>query len=405
MHNVHVSLVAETLVTNSADAHDTELKTPALRARVSPLIQVTWIVLALLILGAGLAPWSGWHDQGLSPWAFVAAPLPRHLTSFDLAINVLAFIPLGALGVLALGAHRRHRAVVLLSTSAALLLSAMIESVQTYLPARIPSNIDVLTNTLGALLGALLIAPWRKTLVDRGRLVRWRRQWFVSAATAPLLMVALWPLAQVFPTAMLFAQGEMRDAFGSVAAQLDLPWPVIAPEIFGPAEFVLAEAVVVSASLFAAGLTATALMRKAAPRWLLLGALIAIALLTRTLAWGVQLGPEYATKWLTPGAAGGLLLGGLALTVAALGPARLLLPAAFLSVVVLIAVVNMVPPNPFFSAWIGAWRPGRLQHLATVAQGLSVAWPYLLMLALGLQWIRGPHKDAETIRIESAHAD
>lgn len=369
---------------------------PPPRPRVSPLIQVTWVVLALLILGAGLAPWSGWHDQGLSPWAFVTAPVPRHVTSFDLAINVLAFVPLGALGVLALRAHRRNRAVVLLSTGAALLLSATIESVQTYLPARIPSNIDVLTNTLGALLGAALIAPWRRTLVDRGRLVRWRRQWFVAAATAPLLMVALWPLAQVFPTAMLFAQGEMRDVFGGAATLLDLPWPVISPESFGPAEFVLAEAIVVSASLFSAGLTAAALMRESAPRWLLLGALIAVALLTRTLAWGVQLGPEYATKWLTPGAAGGLLLGSLALTVAALGPTRLLLSAAFLSVVVLIAVVNMVPPNPFFSAWIGAWRPGRLQHLATVAQGISVAWPYLLMLALAMQWLRGARAEQDS---------
>jgi VanZ family protein len=36
------------------------------------------------------------------------------------------------------------------------LLSACMEAVQTYLPTRVPSNLDLLTNSLGVALGALL---------------------------------------------------------------------------------------------------------------------------------------------------------------------------------------------------------------------------------------------------------
>ncbi len=301
---------------------------------------------------------------------------------FDLIINVLAFIPLGAAGVLALHPHWRGLKAVLLSVAWAVLLSATIEGLQTYLPGRISSNIDLLTNSLGAFLGATLVAPRSAVWIEHGRLARWRHQWFATDATLPLLVIALWPLAQVAPSAMLFEQGEVRALIGSLAAVLNLPWPPWSQEVFGPAGFVLAEAMVVSAGLFAAGLATASLMHASAPRWMPLGLLIGGALLARTLAWGVQFGPEHATAWLTPGAIGGLLLGALALTVAATGSPRVLRAVALLSLLSLIGAVNVVPDNPFFTEWIGAWRPGRLRHLAALSQWVSMAWPYALLLTL-----------------------
>ncbi len=360
--------------------------------RASPLARVTWGVLVVLILGAGLAPWSGWRDLGLSPLAFLTAPVPRHLTYFDLAINVLAFMPLGAAGVLALHPQMRGFKAVVRSGGVAVLLSATIEGLQTYLPGRISSNIDVLTNSLGAFLGAALVAPHSTAWVFHGPLARWRHQWFAVNATVPLLVVALWPLAQMAPTAMLFGQGEMREMLGSLAALFDLPWPPVPQEAFGPAEFVLAEAVVVSAGLFSAGLAATSLMHDSAPRWLLLGLLISGALLLRTVAWGVQFGAEHATLWLTPGAIGGLLLGTLALAVAAAGPPRVLGAVALLSLLVLVATTNAVPANPFFNEWIGTWRPGQLRHLAALTQWVSTAWPYVLFAALLVHLVRMRHR-------------
>lgn len=361
---------------NPADEHR-----PWVR-RASPLARVAWLIAAVLIAYGGLAPWSGWRDLGLSPFAYLTAPFPRYVTRFDLVVNVIAFAPLGALGVLALHPRLRGWAAVLVSSAIAVLLSGTIEGLQTYLPRRVPSNVDLLTNSLGAVLGAAAVAPWSAALIDRGRLAQLRAQWFARDATVPLLALALWPLAQVFPAAMLFGNGEMRGTFAAIAGALGAPWPPLPRAAFGPAEFVLAEAIVVSAGLFSAGLAAVSLMNAAAPRWLLLALLAGAALLARGLAWGVQFGPEHAMGWLTPGAIGGLLLGGLALAVAATGPPRLLGAIAVVSLIMLVAAVNAVPENPFFADWIGAWRPGRLMHASALAQWVAVGWPYLMLAVL-----------------------
>ena len=76
-------------------------------ARASPLARATLLVYALLLLYSGLAPWSRWRDLGVPPLAYLFAPVPRHLTTFDLIVNVLAYLPLGALVVFA--AHPRLR--------------------------------------------------------------------------------------------------------------------------------------------------------------------------------------------------------------------------------------------------------------------------------------------------------
>lgn len=352
------------------------------------MARLACFVYAALIIYAGLAPWSGWRDLGVPPFAFVDAPLPRHLVRFDLIVNVLAFVPLGVLGVLALHPRMRPQAAVLAVVVVAAALSGTIEALQTYLPARVPSNIDWAANAVGAAGGAIAVAPFAGAIIDRGRLAQLRARWFARDATLPLLALALWPAAQIYPSAMLFGNGEWRTLWSGAAALASLPWPPLEPEFFGPAEFVLAEAVVVAASLFAAGLAAVSLMQDAAPRaWLLLG-LIAAALLGRTLAWGVQFTAEAATAWITPGAVGGLLLGGLALAVAATGPPRVAARIAPFALLIALLVANATPENPYHADWLGAWRPGRLAHASAAAHWLSVAWPYLFFAILVVREVR-----------------
>ena len=83
---------------------------PTLRTRASPIARAAWAVYAMLLLYSGLTPWSGWRDLGIDPFAYLTAPLPRYVTSFDLAVNVAAYLPLGALtvaGALPAAAWRR----------------------------------------------------------------------------------------------------------------------------------------------------------------------------------------------------------------------------------------------------------------------------------------------------------
>ena len=131
--------------------------------------------LALIYIGlifyASLYPFSDWRYQGIVPWTFLGAALPKYWTGFDVAINVIGYAPLGFL--LALSALRmgRGRLAVVSATLLAGLLSFSMESLQSYLPARVPSNVDLALNLAGAWLGALLAWALEKV----GGIDRWSR--------------------------------------------------------------------------------------------------------------------------------------------------------------------------------------------------------------------------------------
>ena len=70
---------------------------------------LVWIY-AVLIVYASLYPFDNWRIQGIAPWAFLTAPLPRYWTGFDVLSNVLGYAPFGFLLALALHRTRRWRA-------------------------------------------------------------------------------------------------------------------------------------------------------------------------------------------------------------------------------------------------------------------------------------------------------
>jgi VanZ family protein len=350
--------------------------------RSSPLARGACAVYALLLLYSGLAPWRGWRDLGVAPLAYLTAPVPRHLTTFDLIVNILGYAPLGALVVLALHPRTRGAIAVLMAVAAGALLSGTIEALQTFLPSRVPSNIDLATNTLGALAGGVLAAPFASSLIDRGRLADLRLRWFERRPSVLLLLVSLWPLAQISPEPMLFGSGDLRETLGEAVSALGGTWPSLDPGGFGPAEFVLAEAFVVSAALLAVGLAFASAMRSVAPRAALLVALLLAALAAKTLAHGTLFGPERAIAWLTPGAYGGLAIGMLALLAASAGPVHWRPRFALVALAAALVAVNVVPVNPYYLVNMQEWRQGVFLNFNELASWLSTLWPYALGLAL-----------------------
>jgi glycopeptide antibiotics resistance protein len=92
----------------------------------------------------------------------------------DLVMNVAFFVPLGFVGFHA--QRRRGAAVaVLRSAAAGFLLTLGVETLQFFTPARNPATSDVLMNTGGAVLGALLAAAFHGPLETalRRRLAAW----------------------------------------------------------------------------------------------------------------------------------------------------------------------------------------------------------------------------------------
>jgi VanZ family protein len=377
----------------SASISGQTLSGKAWHSRHSPLARIACAVYALLLVYSGLAPWSGWRDLGLNPFAYLAAPIPAHVTHFDLAVNVVAYLPFGALLVFALHPAARGWSAVLIASIVGLLLAAIIEAAQSYLPTRISSNLDLLTNSAGAALGAFIAAPFPSRLIDRGRLADWRLRWFERRGSVLLLAVALWPAAQIYPEPMLFGNGHIPDELGALFATFagmlpldDVMFTVAEfADAFDVAEFVLAEAFVVAAAILAVGLAFTSTMRPHAPRVKLLLALISIALLSKALAHAVQFGPERALAWLTPGVYGGLALGGLSLLAASAGPRIWSARFAMLALVALVVAVNIVPENPYYIDALSAWRQGKLLNFNALAHWLSLLWPYALAYGLATE--------------------
>ena len=151
---------------------------------------LTWLCV-LFIVYASLYPLEDWRNQDIPPWSFITAPWPQYQTAFDMSSNFLGYMPLGFWLTLAILRSAKPRwAGVCTGLLGACLLSFLMESLQSYLPQRVPSQVDWLFNTLGGLGGALA-AAW---LERRGWLYRWvqfRRRWLVPHASGSLVLMAL----------------------------------------------------------------------------------------------------------------------------------------------------------------------------------------------------------------------
>lgn len=347
-------------------------------ARSSPLARWTCAAWVAMIVYASLTPWSDWLDRGVRPWAYLTAPWPRHLPTFDLLVNVVGYLPLGATLVLALYPRLRGAAAVIGATAIGALLSGWIEAIQTYLPARVASNVDLATNSLGTLLGAVLLSHFAPAIIDRGRLLQARRRWFRLDETAGLVLAGLWPIAQAYPTSSLFGIGRwnaLSDGMVQAAAWIGVDPEWLSAPLRDGSDFVLAEAAIATAGLLAAGLGLACALQRHAPRVALLVGWVGAALLVKTLAGGVAFGADDLFAWATRGALAGLTLGGFTLLAASTAPARILPRLAVISTLVLLLLVNLLPENPYHEAWVQQWRPGQLRNLAAAAHWLGTAWP------------------------------
>ena len=178
------------------------------------------LIYSALIVFASLFPFEGWRAQGIAPWVFLTASLPPHYwTGFDVGTNIVGYLPLGFMLALALMRSGWRRSAVPLALLAGAALSLLMEFLQIYLPKRVPSNLDWLLNSAGALLGALSAA----LLERRGTVERWSRfrmRWFARDARGALVLLALWPWALLFPAAEPFGLGQVLERLESMLAEL-----------------------------------------------------------------------------------------------------------------------------------------------------------------------------------------
>lgn len=335
--------------------------------------------------------------QGVALWQFVGQPWPRYWTAFDLVSNVLGYVPFGFFVALVVLRWRTQAWAVTTAVAAAAMLSFALESVQMLLPLRVPSNLDWGLNVLGAGLGALAaraLMAWGALV----RWVRWRERWFEPHSSGERVLWVLWPVALLFPSAVPFGLGQVRERLEAVVVRLlaDAPWqewlPVRHVELqpLWPAAALLC----VVLGLLLPCLLVFAVVRTRAQRAVMALVGIAIGVLANSLSAALSYGPVHAWAWMGPSV--WLALGvALAASVALLWlPARWCVPLGLGCLLVHLGVLNQASANVYFAQTLQHWEQGQFIRFYGLAQWLGWLWPYALLWHwLKRVWTR-PHSGA-----------
>ena len=352
--------------------------------------------LALIYVGlicyASLYPFSDWRYQGVVPWAYLSSPWPKYWTGFDITINLLGYLPLGFL--LALSALRtgRGRYALVLATLTAGVLSLTMESLQSYLPMRVASNVDLGLNVVGAWLGALL--AWG--MEELGVIERWsifRARWFVTDARGGLVLLALWPVGLLFPAAVPFGLGQVLERLEASLGDIlqDTPlldWlPVrdieLQPLVPG------AELVCVMLGMLIPCLLGFCIIRATPRRLLFLLLVFACGMGVTALSAALSYGPEHAWAWFSVPVKAGLVAA-MVLALLLLGvPRRVSAALVLLALGVHLDLLNQAPASPYFAQTLSTWEQGRFIRFHGLAQWVGWLWPYAtLVYVLFRVWVR-----------------
>lgn len=346
--------------------------------------RVGLLMYLLLIVYASWYPFSDWQDIGIRPLAFLAMPLPHYWTWFDVLTNVVGYAPFGMLAVFALYPLVRGVPAWLLASACGVLLSGLIEAAQTFLPSRIPSNLDLLANGAGAAVGATAGVLLARAFLEESRLLHLRRDWFSGAAGRGLIVVALWPLAQIYPQGYLFGLGQLTPILSEwLSAWLGTPIDIGAlfrhSRELTVEQYWLSEALISASGMTGALLTLLCVTSHRAPKTVLVILLFGAGLTVKSLASALHFSPDNAFAWLTPGAEGGLLCGIVMISGLIFAPPRAQRRVAALTLMISLAVVNVAPANPYFMSTLQDWIQGRFLNFNGAAQFLSLLWPFLTL--------------------------
>lgn len=323
-----------------------------------------------LVVYASLYPFRGWQFGGPPLLAFLGADWPRYWTVFDLAVNVAVYAPLGFLAALALLPPLRPGLAAALAVLLAAATSFAIELAQNWLPARVPSNVDLACNTLGGLVGALAALRAGERWLERLGALEARLLRPAPHSGLGLTLIGLWLVAQISPESAFATTGDLRQLIWEFA-------PGFAALDYDPQRLQHFEAVAVGAQVMAVGLLLRGLLRDRGSLLPLVLLFFCVAAAIRALAASVLLSPPEAFDWLTPGTTRGLIVGGAILLPLMLVPRVWLVPLAGAALAAGCVAVNLMPEDPYRLHDLALWRQGHFLNFNGLTRWLGLLWPLL----------------------------
>jgi len=345
---------------------------------------LAWVY-AILIVYASLYPFDNWRIQGIAPWAFLTAPLPKYWTGFDVLSNVLGYAPLGFLLALAMHRTRQRWPAIVTATVAAALLSLTLESLQMFLPVRVPSNVDLVLNAFGAFGGAVLARGLERVgLMDRWS--RFRDRWFVPDASGALALLAVWPLALLFPAPVSFGLGQVLERTESALAHLMQDSPLLEwlplREVELQPLLPVSEVLCVAIGLLLPCLLAYGVLRQWRQRIVLAVLTVVLGVLASALSAALTYGPAHAWGWTSAEVVAGVVLAMLGMAVMSFASPRVCWVLALAALVWQLSLLNNASADAYFALTLHSWEQGQFIRFHGLIQWLGWLWPYALLLYL-----------------------
>ncbi len=332
---------------------------------------------ALFIAYASLSPFSGWQEQGLDFLEILFSPLGQTFTWFDFGINLLAYLPFGFL--LAMMLRSRFPASgVLLAVVPGLAMSLLMEYAQMYLPARVSSNSDLISNGAGVVCGALL-AVNIETQEWFARMQQWYGRWFQRGSVSDfgLALLALWMFAQINPSlpmlGSVFISEVARSPF-EVVPVLPFNW---------------LECAAVALNLLMPGVLLLTLLRERRHTLNLLLLALGVVTLAKFVIAAVLLKSWALLVWLNSEAMFGIVAGVLLVMLASRLAQRKLIFYAVLAVLGYMVLVHWVMGGggtPAGAMRLYHWHYGHMLNYNALSQIVALLFPLLLLGYLG--WLR-----------------
>lgn len=361
---------------------------PSLDSRTSPVGHL-WgggvlTLYVLLIAYASLYPFAGWR---IPPEAWWQNLWSRYNPEFDVVINFISYAPLGFLAASAWSRRfTAFRAMVLAILSGAALSMAM-EGVQLFLPTRVTSLLDWLSNTAGATVGVLLcLNPVGLRL--RAFVHGWRLRFFLAGAAvdAGLILIVIWLLAQTNASVPFFEAGNMIN-------RLTASWRV---NPYDPL-FLIPQLVGIGLNVCGFALFVSVLVKTQVRSMLVVAVVLAMGLALKLTAAGLMLKAPLLENWLGPASVLGLGAGLVAALPLLAATRRLRI---FLALLLVFAGGLMSKMASIYDAFdetlrLFDWHYGQLSNFASLTRSLSEVWPLLVLAFLAYCYVRRPSEDLQ----------
>jgi hypothetical protein len=208
-------------------------------------------------------------------------------------------------------------------------------------------------------------------------------------------LLALWPVALLFPAAVPLGLGQVFERLEAALADLLLDTPFLE---WLPVRDVELQPLVPGAELACVMLGALipcllgfCIIPAASRRAVFLLTVLAAGIGATALSAALSYGPSHAWAWFSLPVKAGLGMAALLALLLLAVPGRVSAALMLLALGIYLSVINQAPTSAYFAHTLHAWEQGRFIRFHGVVQWLGWFWPYsALMYVLTRVW--GQHR-------------